>query len=58
MAAMVRAAAQNHWAERLHARVAAVISNRADAQGLALTLASLDEMGAVGRIEVDRKSVV
>jgi ATP-independent RNA helicase DbpA len=27
-------------------------TGRADAQGLALTLASLDEMGAVGRIEV------
>ena len=34
MAAIVRAAEQGHWAERLNARVAAVLSNRADAQGL------------------------
>lgn len=36
MAAIVRAAEQGRWAERLDARVAAVLSNRADAQGLAL----------------------
>ncbi|WP_090045224.1 phosphoribosylglycinamide formyltransferase [Limnohabitans sp. 2KL-27] len=36
MAAIVRAAEQGRWAERLNARVAAVLSNRADAQGLAL----------------------
>lgn len=36
MAAIVRAAGQQRWAERLGARVAAVISNRADAGGLAL----------------------
>ena len=35
MAAIVRAAEQGRWGERLHARVAAVVSNRADAQGLA-----------------------
>ena len=35
MAAIVRAAEQGHWAEQLNARVAAVLSNRADAQGLA-----------------------
>ena len=35
MAAIVRAAEQGRWAERLNARVAAVLSNRADAQGLA-----------------------
>ncbi|PUE40796.1 phosphoribosylglycinamide formyltransferase [Limnohabitans sp. Bal53] len=35
MAAIVRAAEQDRWAERLNARVAAVLSNRADAQGLA-----------------------
>ena len=34
MAAIVRAAEQGHWAEQLNARVAAVLSNRADAQGL------------------------
>jgi phosphoribosylglycinamide formyltransferase 1 len=37
MAAIVRAAEQGRWAERLNARVAAVLSNRADAQGLALS---------------------
>ena len=36
MAAIVRAAEQQRWAERLGARVAAVIGNRADAGGLAL----------------------
>ena len=36
MAAIVRAAELGHWAERLNAQVAAVLSNRADAQGLAL----------------------
>jgi phosphoribosylglycinamide formyltransferase-1 len=36
MAAIVRAVEQGHWAERLNARVAAVLSNRADAQGLPL----------------------
>lgn len=35
MAAIVRAAAQDRWAARFGARVAAVISNKADAQGLA-----------------------
>jgi len=34
MAAIVRAAQQQEWARRLDARVAAVISNKADAQGL------------------------
>jgi phosphoribosylglycinamide formyltransferase-1 len=34
MAAIVRAAQQGRWAERLNAQVAAVLSNRADAQGL------------------------
>jgi len=34
MAAIVRAARQQRWAERLDARVAAVISNRPDAAGL------------------------
>lgn len=34
MAAIVRAAQQQEWARRLDARVVAVISNKADAQGL------------------------
>lgn len=34
MAAIVRAAEQDRWAERLNGQVAAVLSNRADAQGL------------------------
>jgi len=34
MAAIVRAAQQQRWAERLDARVAAVLSNRVDAPGL------------------------
>ena len=36
MAAIVQTAERERWAERYHARVAAVISNRADASGLAL----------------------
>jgi phosphoribosylglycinamide formyltransferase-1 len=36
MAAIVRAAEQGRWAGRLNARVAAVLSNRSDAQGLGL----------------------
>jgi phosphoribosylglycinamide formyltransferase-1 len=36
MAAIVQAAERERWAERLNARVAAVISNKADASGLAL----------------------
>lgn len=35
MAAIVRAEEQGRWAQRLNARVAAVLSNRADAPGLA-----------------------
>jgi phosphoribosylglycinamide formyltransferase-1 len=34
MAAIVRAAEQGRWADRLNVQVAAVLSNRADAQGL------------------------
>ena len=34
MSAIVRRAQQEHWAERLGAKVAAVISNKADAKGL------------------------
>ncbi|MGJ7510854.1 phosphoribosylglycinamide formyltransferase [Variovorax sp. GT1P44] len=36
MAAIVRAAEKERWATRFGARVAAVVSNRADAQGLAV----------------------
>jgi phosphoribosylglycinamide formyltransferase-1 len=36
MAAIVRAAEEGRWAARLDARVAAVLSNRADAEGLRL----------------------
>lgn len=39
MAAIVRAAQQQHWATRLGAQVAAVISNKADAKGLVLARA-------------------
>lgn len=39
MAAIVRAAQQQDWAQRLGARVAAVISNKADAKGLELARA-------------------
>lgn len=39
MAAIVRAAQQQNWATRLGARVAAVISNKADAKGLELARA-------------------
>jgi phosphoribosylglycinamide formyltransferase-1 len=35
MAAIVRRAQQENWSERLQSRVSAVISNKADAQGLA-----------------------
>ena len=34
MAAIVRTAEEQHWAQRLNARVSAVISNKADAEGL------------------------
>ena len=39
MAAIVQAAEREQWASRLHARVAAVLSNRADAKGLAFAAA-------------------
>ena len=35
MAAIIRAAQQDHWEQRYCARIAAVISNKADAEGLA-----------------------
>lgn len=39
MAAIVRAAAQERWAERFDARIAAVVSNKAEAGGLAFAQA-------------------
>lgn len=38
--ALLQAAQQEHWAQRLNARVSAVISNRSDAPGLALARAA------------------
>jgi phosphoribosylglycinamide formyltransferase-1 len=35
MAAIIRTAEEHHWAKRLNARVSVVISNKADAEGLA-----------------------
>jgi phosphoribosylglycinamide formyltransferase-1 len=35
MAAIIRTAKEHHWAKHLNARVSAVISNKADAEGLA-----------------------
>ena len=68
MAAIVRAAEQGRWDQSLNARVAAVLSNRADAQGLALardhgiatqvldhkTFASREAFDAVLMAEIDR----
>jgi phosphoribosylglycinamide formyltransferase-1 len=59
MVAIVRAAEQGRWAERLNARVAAVLSNRADAQGLDLakdhgiTTAVLDHKAFASREDFD-----
>ncbi|MGO4606451.1 phosphoribosylglycinamide formyltransferase [Variovorax sp. 2RAF20] len=39
MAAIVRAAERDHWAERFGARIAAVVSNKAEAGGLAIAKA-------------------
>ena len=44
MAAIVRAAQQEQWAERLNVRVVAVISNKADATGLAWAQALMAEI--------------
>jgi phosphoribosylglycinamide formyltransferase-1 len=70
MAAIVRAAEQERWATRLNARVAAVVSNRADAKGLAIakehgiatvvldhkSFASREAFDAALQTEVDRFS--
>ena len=59
MAAIVRAAEQERWSDRLNAKVAAVISNKADAQGLALakahgiTTAVLDHKAFASRDDFD-----
>jgi phosphoribosylglycinamide formyltransferase-1 len=70
MAAIVRAAEQERWDTRLNARVAAVLSNRADAKGLLFAkeqgiatgvldhkaFASRDAFDAALRQEIDRFS--
>ena len=59
MATIVRAAEREHWAERLGARVAAVISNRAAAPGLetaraaGLATAVVDHQGFASREAFD-----
>ncbi|WP_295520245.1 phosphoribosylglycinamide formyltransferase [Limnohabitans sp. Rim8] len=59
MAAIVRAAEQGRWSERLSVRVAAVLSNRADAQGLdfakahGISTAVLDHKAFASREEFD-----
>jgi phosphoribosylglycinamide formyltransferase 1 len=59
MAAIVRAARQERWADRLNARVDAVISNRADAAGLviakeySIATAVLDHKRFASREEFD-----
>ena len=59
MAAIVRAAEQERWADRLNARVAAVISNKADAAGLVfaqehgIATAVLDHKAFASREEFD-----
>ena len=70
MAAIVRAAEQGRWGQGLNARVAAVLSNRADAQGLAFaqdhgiathvldhkTFASREAFDAALVAEIDRNA--
>ena len=70
MAAIVRTAEQDRWATRLNARVAAVVSNRADAKGLAFAkehgiatvvldhkaFASREEFDTALQAEIDRFS--
>lgn len=59
MAAIVRAAQQQDWARRLGARVAAVVSNKADAKGLAIAREQgiaaevLDHKGFASREDFD-----
>lgn len=63
MAAIVRAAQQQRWAERLGARVAAVVSNRANAKGLdfareqGIATAVLDHKGFDSREAFDAELV-
>ena len=70
MSAIVRAAEQGRWAHQLNARVAAVLSNRADAQGLTLAkdhgiptavldhkaFASREDFDAALMAEIDRQA--
>ena len=72
MGAIVQAAEQSRWSERLNARVAAVISNKADAAGLSLAkahglatrvvdhkaFASRDDFDAALMAEIDRFSPI
>ncbi len=51
MAAIAHTAQREHWQQRLGARIAAVISNRADAHGLALA----QSLGIATRV-VDHKA--
>ncbi|MFN8953539.1 phosphoribosylglycinamide formyltransferase [Limnohabitans sp.] len=59
MAAIVRAARQAQWAQRLNVRVAAVISNKTDAKGLAwaqdqgIATAALDHRSFASREDFD-----
>jgi phosphoribosylglycinamide formyltransferase-1 len=64
MAAIVRAAEQGRWGDRWHARVAAVLSNRADAPGLdfakahGIPTAVLDHKAFASREEFDASLMV
>ena len=55
MAAIVRAAERDQWARRFDARVAAVISNKADAAGLALAQAQGIATAVVAHRDFDRR---
>jgi phosphoribosylglycinamide formyltransferase-1 len=64
MAAIVKMDQQHHWSERFGARVAAVLSNKADAQGLAIAreqgiaTAALDHKAFASRDAFDVDLVV
>ncbi len=59
MAAMVKTALRDHWAQRYGARIAAVVSNKADAKGLSIAAdygiatAVLDHKAYASREEFD-----
>ena len=52
MAALVRAAQQQHWRERFGAKVSAVISNKADAKGLVFAREQSVATAEIGRAHV------